>query len=455
MREMKDSGNQFIGLIPEHWIVTRLKQLLVEGSDGIKIGPYGSALKGKTQPQGPFKIYNQANVISGNFGLCRHFISEENYNALSSYSVKAGDVLFSMMGTIGKCRIMPDNQIPGIMDSHLLKARLDNKKLLSDLFCYIYDKDNNPSSFAQMLFETQGSIMNGLNSEIVKNLWLTYPPDMKEQQEIVKYLDSKCSQIDEAIRRQESTIEKLKEYRQSVITEAVTKGLNQNAEMKDSGNQFIGLIPKHWIVVRLKHLLVEGYDGIKIGPYGSALKGKTQPQGPFKIYNQANVISGDFGLCRHFISAENYKVLSGYTVKAGDVLFSMMGTIGKCRIMPENQTPGIMDSHLLKARLDNKKLLPNLFCYIYDKDNNPSSFAQMLFETQGSIMNGLNSEIVKNLWLAYPSDLKEQQEITKYLDSKCSQIDEAIRRQESIIEKLKSYRRSLVYEVVTGKKEVV
>ena len=449
MRKMKNSHFLWIGNIPVEWNVRRLKNVAWLkgriGWDGLKADEFVST--------GPFLItgtdFNDGTI---NWETCAH-ITRERFEEDTLLHIHEGDLLITKDGTIGKVAIAKDCPSEVSLNSGVMLIRKLTDRAYGDKYLYYvlsspvfwdwYNYNRKPNSTIKHLYQNE-----------FYDFVIPYP-SINEQQKIVSYLDIKCSQIDEAIRRNESIIKKLREYRQCIITEAVTKGLDPNAEMKDSGNQFIGLIPKHWIVVRLKHLLVEGSDGIKIGPYGSALKGKTQPEGPFKIYNQANVISGDFGLCRHFISSENYKALSSYTVKAGDVLFSMMGTIGKCRIMPDGQTLGIMDSHLLKARLDNKKLLPNLFCYIYDKDNNPSSFAQMLFETQGSIMNGLNSEIVKNLWLAYPPDLKEQQEITKYLDSKCSQIDEAIRRQESIIKKLKAYRQSIIYEAVTGKREVV
>lgn len=443
MREMMDSGIEWIGDIPSSWALTRVKY----------VSELNPACNASELDKDSVVTYTpMENIKNGYFINSKAAFKKCLASSYTMY--EEGDIVIAKVTPCfenGNISIMENlSNGFGFGSSELFVERpfgINSRYLFYWFQGYKFIHEG-----IRSMKGTGG--LKRVTTDFMNNSFLCLPP-INEQKKIVNFLDSKCFQINEAIRRQESIIEKLKEYRHSVITEAVTKGLDPNKEMKDSGNQFIGLIPKHWIVVRLKHLLVEGSDGIKIGPYGSALKGKTQPQGPFKIYNQANVISGDFSLCRHFISAENYKALSSYTVKAGDVLFSMMGTIGKCRIMPDGQTLGIMDSHLLKARLNNKELLPNLFCYIYDKDNNPSSFAQMLFETQGSIMNGLNSEIVKNLWLAYPPDLKEQQEITKYLDSKCSQIDEAIHRHEKLIDKLKFYRQSLIYEVVTGKKDVV
>lgn len=278
-------------------------------------------------------------------------------------------------------------------------------------------------------------------------------PNRNIQNQIVSYLDAKCDAIDKAITHKRSVIEKLKEYRTAVITKAVTKGLNPDVKMKNSGIVWIGQIPINWQISKIKFLIETGENGMKIGPFGSALKGVTLSKGPVKIYNQANLIAENFDISKHYISAETYEKLKSYTINAGDILFSMMGTIGKCRIMPKGKPIGIMDSHLLKARLNTNKVLPEFFVYVFDKDRNPATLEQLIYSSQGSIMNGLNSSIVKTIKLAVP-DIKEQQQIVDYLDAKCSKIDSAIQQQEQIIAKLEEYRKSVIYYAVTGKKEV-
>ena len=196
-RKMKDSCVPWVGDIPEKWSAQSVKNLVEPGKNGIKIGPFGSALKGKTLDAGPVKIYNQANLISEDFDVSRHFVSEETFKELSAYQVFPGDILFSMMGTIGKCCQMPANKQVGIMDSHLLKARL-NSKILPEFFIYAFDKDRNPSTFDQLMLLSKGSIMNGLNSEIVRKVKIAVPP-INEQHAIVSYLDSHCASIDSAI----------------------------------------------------------------------------------------------------------------------------------------------------------------------------------------------------------------------------------------------------------------
>lgn len=277
-------------------------------------------------------------------------------------------------------------------------------------------------------------------------------PGMAEQVRIAQYLNEKCSKIDAIITKLEAIIEKSKKYKLSIVTEAVTKGLNPDVEMKDSGIEWVGKIPVDWYVSKLKYLFADGDDGLKIGPFGSAIRGKTLESGPYKIYNQAHLIQNNFKLNRHFVSEETYNQLLSYRVKPGDILFSMMGTIGKCRIMPDGYPEGIMDSHLLKAGL-NKKILPEFFVYAYDKDYSNQVMPQLLFTSNGTIMNGLNSTILKSVQIAVPP-IGEQKKIVGYLDEKCSKIDVVISNREKEIEKLREYQKSLIYEVVTGKKEV-
>ena len=283
------------------------------------------------------------------------------------------------------------------------------------------------------------------------NFEVCFPP-LAEQQKIADFLDEKCGEIDSIRSDVQREIEILNDYKKSVITEAVTKGLNPKAKLKDSGIEWIGKIPEEWNVKKLKYVFAEGVFGLKIGPFGSALKDCVMANGEYKVYNQAHIISNDFSLSRHFISEESYNRLYSYRVLPDDILFSMMGTIGKCQIMPRGYPEGIMDSHLLKARLKDF-VLPKFFQYVYDKDNCAIIYAQLEQYAKGTIMNGLNSSIVKKLIMPVPP-LSEQKAIADYLDEKCSEIDATIADKQKQLETLDEYKKSLIFEYVTGKKEV-
>lgn len=448
--EMKNSGIEWIGNIPQNWDAVQIRRVLLKDKNGIKIGPFGSALTNKTTGNDEYYVYSQANLVSGDFSDTKNKVSQDVFNSLSNYEVVTGDVCLSMMGTIGKCRIIPHNIKKGIMDSHLIKIRLDNYN--SRFFEYVYDKDNGGICFVQMQKEKKGSIMDGLNTSIVKGLYVTVPP-LSEQQAIADYLDEICSKIDEIIAEAKVSIDEYKELRQGVIFEAVTKGLDKNVEMKDSGIEWIGEIPSSWHLTKVRRVIEQSKNGIKVGPFGSALTNKTSGEAPIYIYGQANLVANDFSFAKNRISEETYSTLSSYEVVPGDICLSMMGTIGKCHTVPENINKGIMDSHLIKIRLND--LMDNrYFEYVYDKDLSGICFIQMQYDKKGSIMDGLNTSIVKGLILPLPTK-QEQQMIVDYLDKEVPKIDSLISEKESLINDLEAYKKSLIYEVVTGKRRVV
>ena len=280
----------------------------------------------------------------------------------------------------------------------------------------------------------------------------TLVPPFDTQVLISELLDNKISKIDALIANQEEQIVKLIEYKKKEITKVVTKGLYSVATMKNTNVKWIGQIPEHWNCCYNKYLFQYGNGALRIGPFGSSLSGKMLPNGQYKIYNQAHLVNDDFSLSRHFIDDETFEQLKSYEVLPGDILFSMMGTIGKCKIMPEGYMPGIMDSHLLKARL-NELILPEYYLYVFDKDLSDCVISQLKYLSNGSIMSGLNSTIVKNIMIPVPP-INEQLEIIQHLNPFCKKMDKLISLKKDKINKLQEYKKSIIYEYVTGKKSV-
>lgn len=286
----------------------------------------------------------------------------------------------------------------------------------------------------------------------MKNIEIPLPP-LKEQKLIFDFLTNRTSKIDQLISNQEKQIEKLKEYRQAIITKAVTKGLDSNAPMKDSGIEWIGKIPCTWQVKRIKDFLEKDDFGIKCGPFGSALTGKVISDGEYNIYGQWNVIGNDFSIRRNTIEKKDYLNLISYSVRPKDILVSMMGSIGRCALVPEKIHPGIMDSHIIKIRLNFNEMNPYFFLYEYDKNNSTIISEFYNRAKKGFIMDGLNTSIIKNAtFVSPPIDI--QKKVVDYLDSFCSKVDAVISFKESKIQKLQIYKKSLIYEYVTGKKRV-
>lgn len=251
------------------------------------------------------------------------------------------------------------------------------------------------------------------------DLYYQQPP-IEEQQSIASYLDQKCGEIDKLITLQEEMITKLQSYKQSVITEAVTKGLDKNVPLKDSGIEWIGEIPEHWSVVKIKYLA-------KIKSGDSISSNEIMQEGIYEVYGG----NGLMGFC-------NKKNVDGVNIIIGRV-----GALcGNVRLISESKF--ITDNALILNCFDNA-----LYSYMYimlkaaNLNNLNTSNAQPL----------ITSSKVLNVSLPIPP-LSEQQSIADYLDQKCSEIDELISIKQQKIEKLKDYKKSLIFECVTGKRKV-
>lgn len=328
--QMKESGIQWIGAIPYNWNVERIKHIIQNNDNGIKVGPFGSALTNEvvSSDEGKYKVYGQSNLIRKDFSYGDNYVSEQNYKRLINYEVLPNDIAVSMMGTIGKCSVVPDNIEPGIMDSHLIKIRL-SQKMLPRYFEYAYESD---MGYNQLLINSKGSIMNGLNSTIVKGLYIPVP-GIVEQQAIVDFLDKECAQIDSIATDLEKQIELLQQYKKSLITETVTKGLDKSVPMKDSGVEWIGEIPEHWRLKRLKYI--------------AKLKTGTTPPGNEGINYDENGINwftpSDFlpnmqlDTSEKYIDRETIRYANIQTYPRGSVLLVAIGaTVGKIGISKNN-----------------------------------------------------------------------------------------------------------------------
>ncbi len=272
-------------------------------------------------------------------------------------------------------------------------------------------------------------------------------PTAIEQQKIVSFLDKKCSEIDEMVVLQEKIIEELKAYKQSVITEAVTKGLNPDVQMKDGGIEWIGEIPENWEVKKLKFSCkLFGRIGFR-GYTADDLVSESEGAITLSPTNM-NGIKLDFTKCS-YLSWDKYYESPEIMVEKGDVLLVKTASVGKCSYvdyLPKETTvnPQIL---VMKEHLDVSKFIAYIF-------QTPLGEAYIDTTKGGSTIYTISQEKIGNYEFAFPP-LSEQQTIASYLDEKCSEIDNLISIKQSKIESLKEYKKSIIYEYVTGKKEVI
>lgn len=290
---------------------------------------------------------------------------------------------------------------------------------------------------------------------IVADLWTTRWQEMKsivlpipsiqKQTEIILELNKKCAAVDRLIANQSNQIEKLKEYKQSVITEAVTKGLNPSATMKDSGIEWIGDIVNNHKVVRLKYLLNENME------YGANEAGDNSPENSVR-YIRITDITADGRLKNEndnqYLSEEKAK---NYILKDKDILFARSGgTVGKTFMYRSSYGKCAFAGYLIKANCDTSKVLPEYLMY-YTQSSLYSLWKNMIF-IQATIQN-IGANKYSNMDIII-SNISEQQKIVDYLGKKCEKIDKLIALKQQKIEKLNEYKKSLIYEYITGKKEV-
>lgn len=426
----KPSGIDWIGEVPEHWKLRRIRHLVKEDKDSIKIGPFGSSLTGKVIAHGDYKVYGQWNIIDKDFEAGQNTVTEGTFNDLVSYQIVEKDILISMMGTVGKCATIPEGIKKGIMDSHVIKIRLDNDIMSSDYFEYVYDKDHSAVVYPQIQQLKKGSIMDGLNSSLLKDFVLPVPP-MDEQEAILTYLDARCGDIDKVVATQEKRIALLNEMKQSIITQAVTRGLNPDAKMKDSGVEWIGMAPEEWEVGRLKYFL-ELLNG------RAYLQHELQEEGKYRILRVGNFFTND-----QWYYSDMELEPNKYCEK-GDLLFAWSASFGPYIWDAEKV---IYHYHIWKVNL-----LRNYDKhYAYYMLMSLSDYKRK--DVHGSTMTHITMESMNNAMIPVPST-EEQKAIVEYLDSYCGTIDKQIKAVTRQIELLREYKQSLITEVVTGKRKV-
>ena len=426
-------------MIPDDWYTVKTKHVL----SGLQDGTHGTF----ERTDSGYPLLSAKNITENGIvvGGKESFISQKDFDSIVSNGFpQKNDVTLCCVGTIGRCCIY-DKDYPMAFQRSVTFMR-PNEKITSRFLMYaikaIYFQD-------QLNKSAKASAQSGIYLNDVANTVL-FIPSLEEQKIIATYLDYKVGQIDMSISEIDSQIDSLKAYRQSVISEAVTKGLDKNAKMKDSGVEWIGEIPEGWAIQKIKNVLFPSKDGIKIGPFGSSLTGKIDTIGNYKVYGQWNIVGRDFSAGKNYVDSDTYNDLSAYHITAGDILVSMMGTVGKCAIIPDGVAKGLMDSHVVKVRLNKEKIIPEFFEYVYDKDNSNVVISQIQKYRRGSIMDGLNSSLIKEFVIPIPP-IDEQKRIVAYLDTKVSLIDELISSFNAQHSDLNALKQAIISEAVTGK----
>ncbi|MBQ8776049.1 MAG: restriction endonuclease subunit S [Treponema sp.] len=428
---MKNSGVEWIGEIPEDWEVSKIGQLYEERRTKVSdtVYPPLSVTMQGILPQLENAAKSDAHddrklVLKGDFAI----------NSRSDRRGSCGISNFNGSVSLINTVLHPKTEMNPIYYNWLFHS-----------FRFSDEYYKNGHGIVDDLWTTSWSEM--------KKIFIPLPPK-SIQQRIASYLDKKCSKIEETIQNQQQVIEKLKAYKQSLITEAVTgkvkivngKICGEYESYKDSGVEYLGKIPLDWNIKRLRYI-GKCQNGISKGGefFGSGY--------PFvsygDVYNNLILPETVSGLIE-----STHEEQENYSVKAGDVFFTRtsetieeVGFTSVCLKTIENAT---FAGFVIRVRPFTDELIPDYSKYYFSSDAHRRFFVkEMNLVTRAS----LSQDLLKRLPVLIPSKEK-QKEIADYLDKKCTAIDTIIEQKQKLIEKLTEYKKSLIYECVTGKKAI-
>ena len=424
-REYKDSGIEWIGQIPKEWKVELIGNNIKEIGDKNEDSSEDNALQ-----------FKMGSIISKKGGDSKY-----NPESLSAYTkVQEGDIVINGLNLsfdfisqrVGLVREK------GVITSTYLTLR-PSSILYSEFINYLFKAYDNCKAFHGM----GRGLRQILAFRELRNQKLIYP-SLSEQEKIADYLDKVCGEADEMIALQEKMIEELKAYKQSVITEAVTKGLNPNVPMKNSGIDWIGEIPERWKVKPLKRIIRKSLQ------YGANESGILYEESLPRYVRITDIINNSLkdDLQKQSLTEEQ---ADGYILEDKDILFARSGgTVGKAFLYEEKYGRCAFAGYLIRAQI-NSSCSPK-YVYYYTQTHSYEEWKKQIF-IQATIQN-IGADRYSLMVLPTPP-IEEQRQIASYLDSKCSEIDSLIAIKQQKITELKEYKKSVIYEYVTGKKEVV
>ncbi|WP_264509962.1 restriction endonuclease subunit S [Flavobacterium sp. N1719] len=416
----KDSGIEWIGVIPSHWNTKRLKFIgnLYSGLSGKSGADFSSEASSSTKPFINFtNVANNKYIVSDNFG---HVIMTDNEN---QNQVQKGDLLFLMSSEnqeeVGKSALLNNDFGELYLNSFCKGLRISNLDIYPNFLNYLL----NSSTLSQLVsIEGRGFTRINLRMEGVQNLPVFFP-DKDEQITIANYLDHKTTQIDDLIAKKERLIQLLEEERTAIINQAVTKGLDTTVPMKDSGIEWLGEIPAHWEVKRMRYL-----SDITTG--GKDTENRE-----------------DDGIYPFYVRSQTVERISTYSFD-GEAILTAGDGVGVCKVW--HYVNEKFDFHQRVYMLSNFRGVLGKYLFYYLKEN----FGKEVMKLSAkSTVDSLRRPMFQNFLVCFGT-IEEQNEIIHTIEKEEYRIQTIIEKTQQEIELLKEYKTALISEVVTGKVDV-
>lgn len=419
--EMKDSGIEWIGNIPNDWKVSRVGNFFSFSS--------GDSLTNEDiRDDGMYLVYG-ANGIRGYY---------------FKYNLDKKRILLGRVGALAGNVHIVDEKV--WVTEHALIAS-DKLNLVEEYYGYVFESMN-------LIQYSKSSAQPVISGDTLQKL--RFPvPELSEQQAIADYLDETCSKIDEIIAEAKASIEEYKELKQSILFETMTRGIQSDRKYKTCDYEWLGKVPEDWSLMKITHILDDN-DSYPIGDGDHGLiKTDSYKSEGIPYIRVQNIGWGTPLLMDNvvYISKEDNERIKGSQLKPGDVLFVKTGaTIGKTAIVPNNIPISNTTSHVGKITVSKEHNSKYIFYLL-------SSFIGYKQFWDIACMKATRPELsiseIKQMKVLIPSTRDEEDEIVEYLDNKLPEYETLIYIKESLINDLEAYKKSLIYEVVTGKRRVV
>lgn len=403
------------------WVECPITEVLKP--NGIKIGPFGSQLKKEMLlSDGVYRVYGQENVYEHDFNLGDRYLTCEHFNRLSSCEILPGDFVMSTMGTIGKCAIVPITIQRGIMDSHLIRLRFDEKKVRSDYILQLFSDQFHYLS-DQTARLAVGGIMDGLSVGIVSRLNVIYPESIEEQGKIIKTL----SEVDKLIIDQQKLIRKKKDIRQGTLQMLLTGRNRLQGFSTEWENTTLGKI-------------CDVKDGTHQTPH--------YVESGIPFYSVETVTNDDFTHVKYISPEEHERLTSSCKIENGDVLMTRIGSIGKGKYVDWHPNASFYVSlALLKFR--GNKSLANFIALLTGTEEFQREAE--LHSLQFAIPMKINLGQISDIRVRIPSDDNEAKAIVTILNDMGSEI----KRLEQKLDKYEHLKQGMMEELLTGKVRLI
>ena len=409
--------------LPKGWVQVTVNDLSLDEKHAIRMGPFGSQLKKHELVNSGIRVLWIENVVNNNFEYkIGKFITKEKFQQLSGFSVKPNDILVTMMGTIGRTCIVPNDIGIAIISSHLLKISLDQ--------CLCHPKfleltlRGNPSVLKQTEKKSRGVVMKGLNTKIIKNLFFSLPP-LNEQKRIVSKIEELFSKIDSTKQSLEQTKLQLELYRQSLLKSV-----------------FEGKHTKEWKLCKIDD--IANVKGGKRLPKGHKLTTEKTSHPYIRVLNFQNFQINQNNL--QFIPNKTYEKIKNYIISSKDVYISIAGSIGKVGLIPIELDGANLTENA--AKICNIEINKQFLIYLL---NSPLCQHQIQKLITSTNQGKLALFRIREISISYPLSIEEQEQIVSQIEQGFSLIENTQNIVNSTLQTLQTMKMSILKQAFEGK----